>query len=87
MFAAPALAEEKGKKKRGRVEAVAYDSEGRRDPFLSILESAKQAEKETDEEEGKLPIENYDISNFNLIAIVWEETQHMALVGLPDDKY
>lgn len=63
-----------------------YSSGGRRDPFLSIIESAKKA-REKKRPKGLVPLEDYDLSQVNLIAIVWDEEMYRALVGLPNGKY
>jgi|Deesub1362A_J573_1020465.scaffolds.fasta_scaffold00183_19 type IV pilus assembly protein PilP len=67
-------------------EVYIYTSEGRRDPFLSIIAAAKKA-KEERKVKRLIPVEDYDVSQFKLIAIMWDEKQYYALVGLPDGKY
>lgn len=86
IFTETAFAENQGEKEGLRVKEVPYNSEGRRDPFLSIIEATT---KDDDDDNGKpkSPIENYDLSQFNLIAILWDNTQHLAVVGLPDNKF
>lgn len=88
MSVAPALAEEAKKKGGIGVEEVTYEPEGRRDPFISIMDAAKKDDDvESEEEKSKLSLENYDLVQFNLIAILWEQTRYRALVGLPDKKF
>ena len=64
-----------------------YSSIGKRDPFLSIIIASKEAQKKKPKAKFALPIEDFDISQFKLIAIVVEKTEKYALVGLPDGKY
>lgn len=67
-------------------ETYVYNPEGRRDPFLSIITAAKKA-REQKRPKGLLPLEDYDISQFSLVAIIWSKDTYRALVGLPDGKY
>lgn len=65
-------------------ETYTYESRGRRDPFFSIITAAKQqAEKK---KKGVSPVENYDVSDFRLIAIAWDNNQYYSLISLPDGK-
>jgi Tfp pilus assembly protein PilP len=72
-------------KKEIKKEAYTYTSEGRRDPFLSIIEATRRT-KETKGKE-KEGLEGFDLGQLKLIAIVQEKNRHLALVGLPDNKY
>jgi type IV pilus assembly protein PilP len=67
-------------------ETYTYSPEGRRDPFLSIITAAKRVE-EKKRPKGLLPLQDYDISQIRLIAIIWDEKVHYALIGLPDGKH
>jgi type IV pilus assembly protein PilP len=60
-----------------------YDPGGRRDPFRSLIEIAKekpQARKKAN------PIENYDVDELKLSAIIWDNQKYYALITLPDNK-
>lgn len=84
---ASSLAQEESEVKK---EVYEYTSENRRDPFLSIIEASKlkkEAERAKKKKKGLAPLEDYDLSQFNLIAIVWERNSYYALVGLPDKKF
>lgn len=87
MFSETAFAENQGGDEKIRAKEVRYFPGGRRDPFLSILKAAEQEQEASEEVEAKSPVEKYDLGQFDLIAILWDETQHLALVGLPDDKH
>jgi type IV pilus assembly protein PilP len=67
-------------------ETYVYNPQGRRDPFLSIIAAAKK-EREQKRPKGLVPLEDYDISQFSLVAIIWSKEAYRALVGLPDGKY
>jgi Tfp pilus assembly protein PilP len=60
-----------------------YNAKGRRDPFMSLVTVAKQ--RPTANKKAN-PIENYDVSEINLSAIVWDKKQYYALITLPDNK-
>jgi type IV pilus assembly protein PilP len=76
--AAPAVAEEKIEK-----EVYVYDARGRRDPFKSLVAVAK--EKPHFKKKAN-PLENYDVDEIKLAAIVWDNRQYYALITLPDNK-
>lgn len=59
-----------------------YEQNDRRDPFLSLADIAK----EKPQRKGGRPIENFDINEIQLSAIVWDSHQYYALVTLPDKK-
>ncbi len=60
-----------------------YNPGGRRDPFRSLIEIAK--EKPHPKKKAN-PIENYDVDELKLSAIIWDNKQYYALVTLPDNK-
>jgi Tfp pilus assembly protein PilP len=74
----PAAPEEKAEK-----EVYEYDAKGRRDPFMSLVVVAK--EKPHFKKKAN-PMENYDVDEIKLTAIVWDNHQYYALVTLPDNK-
>lgn len=76
--AVPAKEEPKAEK-----EVVVYDSKGRRDPFLSLIELMK---KKPQRKKGATPIENFDVEEVKLIAIAWDKQQYYAMITLPDNK-
>jgi Tfp pilus assembly protein PilP len=59
-----------------------YDTKGRRDPFVSLIEKEKEDTILTGN-----PLLDNDISQMRVIAIVWEPGERYALFGLPDGKY
>jgi type IV pilus assembly protein PilP len=64
-------------------EVYDYDPKGRRDPFKSlIIVQEPKAKKKI----GLTPIENFDVDEIKLIAIVWDNRQYYAMVTLPDNK-
>ncbi len=64
-------------------EGYAYDSKGRRDPFVSLIVVTKQKPLK---KKGASPIENYDIDEIRLLAIAWDKNKYYALIQLPDKK-
>jgi Tfp pilus assembly protein PilP len=60
-----------------------YEAHGRRDPFLSLIEVAKAKPVKR---KGATPIENYDVAEITLLAVVWDSHQYYALIKLPDNK-
>lgn len=68
-------------------ETYLYTPQGRRDPFLSIIEAAKR-ERETERKKKKVrPVEAYDAADINVIAIAQDKEEYYAMVQLPDKKY
>jgi type IV pilus assembly protein PilP len=64
-------------------EVYVYDPKGRRDPFLSLVQVSKPR---LERKKGASPIENYDVDDIKLIAIVWDNQQYYAMITLPDKK-
>jgi Tfp pilus assembly protein PilP len=64
-------------------EVYDYDQKGRRDPFVSLVRVAKEKPKHL---RGSKPIENFDVDEIKLIAILWDNKQYYALITLPDGK-
>ena len=62
---------------------VVYDSKGKRDPFLSLIEITKQKPMK---KRGASPFESYDIEEIKLLAIAWANNKYYALIKLPDKK-
>ncbi len=72
-------------KKTGKgIEAIIYDPEGRRDPFLSIIVLTKQ--KVQKKKKTLNPLENYDVTDFRLLGVVYAGKEYYASVALPDGK-
>ncbi len=63
-------------------EVYIYDVKGRRDPFMSLVTVAKQRPHMRKAN----PVENYDVSEIKLTAIVWDKNRYYALITLPDNK-
>ena len=73
--------------KKVEVEAYSYSPQGRRDPFLSIIEASKK-EKESEKKKKSLkPSEMYDVAEIKVIAIASDRNRAYAMVQLPDKKY
>jgi len=64
-------------------EAIIYDSKGKRDPFLSLVEITKQ---KPIKKRGASPFESYDIDEIRLLAIASDKDKYYALIRLPDKK-
>jgi type IV pilus assembly protein PilP len=59
-----------------------YEPRGRRDPFMSLITPTKdKVRKKTAN-----PIENFDVDEIKLIAIVWDKQGYYAMITLPDGK-
>ncbi|RMG73662.1 MAG: hypothetical protein D6710_03020 [Nitrospirae bacterium] len=68
-----------------KIEVVKYNPEGRRDPFLSIIDLTKQ-KVEKKRKKKVNPLENYDVAEFKVLGIVYDGRQYYASVLLPDGK-
>lgn len=81
---APAVAQPEVQQEEPKVEKEIYnyDPQGRRDPFLSLIQEAKEKPRKR----GATPIENFDVSEIKLIAIAWDSQQYYAMITLPDNK-
>ncbi len=64
-------------------EVFVYEQKGRRDPFLSLVKISKEKPKRM---AGMKPIENYDVDEIKLVAILWDSKEYYALITLPDNK-
>jgi type IV pilus assembly protein PilP len=64
-------------------EVYTYDPKGRRDPFVSLIDLAKER---TIRKRTVNPIENFDVEEIKLIAIAWDNKQYFAMITLPDKK-
>lgn len=64
-------------------EVYVYDQKGRRDPFMSLVQISKEKPKRI---AGKRPVENFDVDEIRLVAIIWDSKQYYALITLPDNK-
>lgn len=73
--------------KKVESETYSYKPQGRRDPFLSIMEATKK-EREAERKRKKVrPAETYDAADINVIAIAGDKEEYYAMVQLPDKKY
>lgn len=73
--------------KKVKTETYLYSPQGRRDPFLSIIEATKK-EREAERKKRKVrPAEVYDAADINVIAIAGDKEGYYAMVQLPDKKY
>jgi len=69
--------------KKAEHEEINYDSKGKRDPFLSLVEITK---KKPVKKRGASPFESYDIDEIRLLAIASDKNKYYALIRLPDKK-
>ncbi|HAM50806.1 MAG TPA: hypothetical protein DCP92_08995 [Nitrospiraceae bacterium] len=67
-------------------ETYLYNPQGRRDPFLSIIETTKKA-RESEKVKGLKPSESYEVSEVKVIAIASAGKRYYAEIQLPDKKY
>ncbi|MEJ2183340.1 MAG: pilus assembly protein PilP [Nitrospirota bacterium] len=68
-----------------RKDAYRYKSANKRDPFVSIVQAAK-LKREKEASKGLFPLEEYDLSQMKVRAIIKDPRRHYALVTLPDGK-
>jgi type IV pilus assembly protein PilP len=69
--------------------AFPYRSEGRRDPFETLVKEKPKINillPEIDQDRPRGPLERFDISALKLMGIVWGELGHRGLIRAPDDK-
>lgn len=59
----------------------AYEPEGRRDPFRSfVLEEARERR------EGRGPLEQFELSQLKVVAVVWQANRPRALIQDPSGR-
>src|SRR5512143_3344820 len=75
----PAIKEEPKAEK----EVYVYEQKGRRDPFMSLVQISKEKPKRV---AGRKPIEDFDVDEIKLVAILWDNRQYYALIMLPYSK-
>ncbi len=69
--------------KKTDTEGYNYESSGRRDPFLSLVEMTREKPKR---KKGATPFESFDIDEIKLLAIAWDDNKYYALIMLPTQK-
>jgi type IV pilus assembly protein PilP len=80
-------APQKSEEKKVETEAYSYSPQGRRDPFLSIIEASKKERESEKKKKSLKPSEMYDIAEIKVIAIARDKNRSYAMVQLPDKKY
>lgn len=78
-----AAAQQEEKQEVQKPEVYDYDAGGRRDPFTSLIAIAKQRQMQ---KKSPNPMENFDVDEIRLSAIVWGGNQYYALITLPNNK-
>ncbi len=68
-------------------EIVIYNATSLRDPFLSIIMATEIERQKMLKLKPAHPLEEFDISQFKVIAIVTEKEKNFAETGLPNGKY
>ena len=58
-----------------------YAASGRRDPFSPLIVKA-----EAKPAKSMVPIESYEITEFKVIAILWNKAGYYSVITLPDGK-
>ena len=64
-------------------EIYVYEPKGRRDPFVPLTDVVKE---KAFKKKGSAAIEDFDVEEIKVIAIVWDSKQYYAMVTLPDKK-
>jgi len=67
-----------------KIVLVPYTAKNRRDPFASIILSTKQ--KMEKKKKSLNPLENFDVTDFKLMGIIFDGKRYYASVVLPDNK-
>jgi len=80
-------APQKPEEKKVEAEAYSYSPQGRKDPFLSIIEASKKEKESEKKKKSVRPSEMYDVSEIKVIAIARDKNRAYAMVQLPDKKY
>lgn len=80
---APQAAQQGQGGQKAEKEIYVYEQKGRRDPFVSLVQVAKEKPKRL---RGAKPTENFDVDEIRMIAILWDNKQYYALITLPDGK-
>lgn len=65
------------------VKVYEYNSQGRRDPFAPLVAAAEVEKKK---QKRSAAIENYEVSDFKLVAVLWTAGGYYAVITLPDGK-
>lgn len=78
---------QKPEEKKVETETYSYSPQGRRDPFLSIIEASKKERESEKKKKSLRPSEMYDVAEVKVIAIARDKTMAYAMVQLPDKKY
>ncbi|GBD98541.1 Pilus assembly protein, PilP [bacterium BMS3Abin07] len=68
-----------------RITRVKYTAGNRRDPFVSIITLAKK-KMQTMKKKKSNPLENYDVTDFRLLGVIYDGKKYYASVVLPDNK-
>ena len=58
-----------------------YSAGSRRDPFVPLIVKA-----DAKPAKGLTPMESYEVAEFKLIAILWDNSKYYAVITLPDGK-
>lgn len=58
-----------------------YDSGGKRDPFRSFILDAKE-----DREDSRGPLEQFDLAQLNVVAVIWGTDNARAVVADPSGR-
>ncbi len=63
-----------------------YRPKGRRDPFDSLIIAEPEVVDKVVRKKSAPPLESYDVSNFKLIATLWNKVGNYAVITLPHGK-
>ncbi|MEJ2695315.1 MAG: pilus assembly protein PilP [Candidatus Sulfobium sp.] len=80
---APRVVAVQKQEKKQQPEVYEYEPAGRRDPFTSLIAIAKEKQQQ---KKSPNPMENFDVSEISLTAIVWAGDHYYALITLPNNK-
>lgn len=70
--------------KIGKIVQVPFTARSRRDPFASIIITTKKKMKEHAKKQN--PLENFDVTDFKIMGIIFDGKRYYASVVLPDNK-
>jgi type IV pilus assembly protein PilP len=77
----------KPEEKKVEIETYAYNPQGKRDPFLSIIEASKKDRDTEKKKKSMKPQESYDAPDVKIVAIARDKNKYYAMIQLPDKKY
>jgi type IV pilus assembly protein PilP len=67
-------------------DAYAYDPSGRRDPFKTLLPTAKPTAAHSEASRSCPPLQDFELASLKLVAIVWGDMGRKAMLKAPNGR-